>query len=133
MLGVREPEIYGNNTYKTLITQIKNYAKGKGVKIKAFQSNSEGKIVDKIHWAFYKGYDAIVINPGAYTHTSIAILDALKSTNIPTVEVHISNVNEREEFRKISYVGLYAFKTIVGEGFNGYNMAIDEILKNKKA
>ena len=126
MLGVREKNIYGDKDYKSLIRSIKAYAKEKRVSVKCFQSNYEGAIVTKIQKA-YKKFDGIVINPGAYTHTSVAILDALKAVNIPTVEVHISNVNEREEFRKISFVKLFAFKTIAGEGFNGYNLAIDAL------
>ena len=129
MLGIREKNIYGNKDYKCLIKMIKENAKGKGVKIKCVQSNHEGKIVTIIQKA-YKKFDGIVINPGAYTHTSVAILDALKSVNIPTVEVHISAVNEREEFRKISYVSLFAKKTISGKGFDGYIEAIDCLLEN---
>lgn len=127
MLGIREPKIYGNSTYKDLVKQIKIHAKSVGVKVKCFQSNSEGDICTAIQKA-YKKYDGIVINAGAYTHTSIAILDALKSVNIPTVEVHISDVNEREDFRKFSYISLFAKKVIIGKGFNGYNWAIDYFL-----
>ena len=129
MLGIREKNIYGDKDYKSLIKMIKENAKGKGVKVKCVQSNYEGKIVTIIQKA-YKKFDGIVINPGAYTHTSVAILDALKSVNIPTVEVHISAVNEREEFRKISYVSLFAKKTISGKGFDGYIEAIDCLLEN---
>ena len=129
MLGIREKNIYGDKDYKTLIKMIKENAKSKGVKVKCVQSNYEGKIVTIIQKA-YKKFDGIVINPGAYTHTSVAILDALKSVNIPTVEVHISAVNEREEFRKISYVSLFAKKTISGKGFDGYIEAIDCLLEN---
>ncbi len=124
MLGIREPEIYGKNTYKSLISQIKNHAKAKGVKVKCLQSNCEGKIVSEIQKALNK-FDGIVINPGAFTHTSVAILDALKAVNIPAVEVHISDVDSREEFRKISYVRYYCEKTISGKGFDGYLEAID--------
>ena len=129
MLGIREKNIYGDKDYKSLIKMIKENAKSKGVKVKCVQSNHEGKIVTIIQKA-YKKFDGIVINPGAYTHTSVAILDALKSVNIPTVEVHISAVNEREEFRKISYVSLFAKKTISGKGFDGYIEAIDCLLEN---
>ncbi len=129
MLGIREKEIYGQNDYKSLIRLIKEGAKQRYITAKFFQSNSEGEIVTAIQKA-YKKFDGIVINPGAYTHTSVAILDALKAVNIPTVEVHISNVNEREEFRKISFVSRFAFKTIAGKGFNGYIEALD-ILKEK--
>ena len=124
MLGIREKELYGDKTYKALITKIKNHAKNKGVKVKCFQSNCEGKIVTEIQKA-YKKFDGIVINPGAYTHTSVAILDALKSVNIKTIEVHITDVDSREEFRKISYVSLFAQKKIAGKGFDGYLEAID--------
>ncbi len=128
MLGIREPGLYGNSTYKDLVKQIKTHAKSNGAKVKCFQSNSEGEICTAIQKA-YKKFDGIVINAGAYTHTSVAILDALKSVNIPTVEVHITDINEREEFRKLSYVSLFAEKVIVGKGFNGYNLAIDYLLK----
>ena len=128
MLGIREPELYGSNSYKSLVALIKNAAKERGVKVTCFQSNYEGKIVEKIQKA-YKKYDGIVINPGAFTHTSVAILDALKSVGIPTVEVHITDVDAREDFRKISYVSLYAFKKIAGKGFAGYTEAIDELIK----
>ena len=128
MLGIREKNIYGDKTYKTLVKSIKDYANKKCVKVKCYQSNYEGAIVTAIQKA-YKKFDGIVINPGAYTHTSVAILDALKSVNIPTVEVHISDVDQREEFRKISFVKLFAFKTIAGKGFEGYLEAIDAIIE----
>ena len=129
MLGIREREIYGNETYSALVDLIKEEANKKDVKVKCFQSNHEGEIVDEIQLA-YNNYDGIIINAGAYTHTSIAILDALKSVQIPTVEVHISDINEREEFRKFSYIGLYAEKQIIGHGFKGYIEAL-EYLANK--
>ena len=128
MLGIREKNIYGDKDYKSLVKLIKENAKSKGIKVKCVQSNYEGKIVTIIQKAYQK-FDGIVINPGAYTHTSVAILDALKAVNIPAVEVHISAVNEREEFRKISYISLFAKKTISGKGFDGYIEAID-FLKN---
>lgn len=131
MLGIREKELYGDKSYKALISLIKGYAKDKGIKVSCKQSNCEGELVSFIQKA-YKKFDGIVINPGAYTHTSVAILDALKSVDIPTVEVHITKVDEREEFRKISFVKEYAFKTITGEGFKGYLMAIDELTALKK-
>ena len=124
MLGIREPDHYGKETYDDLVTKIQNHCQSKDIFVELFQSNHEGAIVDEIQKA-YKNFDGIVINPGAYTHTSIAILDALKSVNIPTVEVHISNVKEREEFRQISYVRLACIKTIIGHGTNGYIEAID--------
>lgn len=129
MLGIREKEIYGNNTYQDLLDLISDYADKKNVEVEFFQSNYEGALVDKIQEAYFKNIDAIVINPAAYTHTSIAILDALKATKIPTVEVHISNVAEREDYRQISYIRPYCVKSIIGEGFNGYLHAIDELLK----
>lgn len=128
MLGIREKNLYGDKSYKSLVQLIKNHAKEKGVRVKFFQSNSEGEIVTAIQKA-YKKFDGIVINPAAYTHTSVAILDALKSVNIPTVEVHISAVEEREDFRQISFVRQFAFATITGKGFNGYLEAIDKILQ----
>ncbi len=128
VLGVREPDIYGRKTYKTLVKETMSHGRKSGIKIVTFQSNCEGRIVGKIQKALGK-YDGIVINPGAYTHTSIAILDALKAVNIPTVEVHISEVDEREDFRKISYVRLFAEKCISGKGFDGYIEAIDYLVK----
>ncbi len=129
MLGIREPNIYGSENYNQLIKNIENYAKENNVKIETYQSNHEGDLVDKIQHA-YKIFDGIVINPGAYTHTSIALLDALKAVNIPAVEVHISDVSKREEFRQISYVRYFCEKTICGFGINGYIMALD-YLKEK--
>ena len=124
MLGVREPELYGKNDYKALKNFIKGVAKENGVKVKIFQSNYEGEIVTKIQKAINK-FDGIIINAGAYTHTSIAILDALKSACLLTVEVHLTDINTREEFRKLSYVSYFAEKTIVGKGFDGYKLAIE--------
>ena len=129
MLGVREPHIYGKNTYLDLVSLITKHAKKRGVTVKFYQSNHEGDLVDQIQQAYYDKADGIVINPGAYTHTSVALLDALKAVNIPTVEVHISDVNEREPFRKISYVRAAAFLTVSGEGFNGYLRAIDALIE----
>ena len=130
MLGIREKHLYGDKTYKALISLIKKHAKSKGVKVKCYQSNYEGALVTQIQKA-YKKFDGIVINPGAYTHTSVALLDALKSVNIPTVEVHITEVNEREEFRKISFVKEFAFETITGKGFEGYLEGINLICDKK--
>ena len=127
MLGIREKGIYGDKDYKSLIKFIKNGAKERSLKVDFYQSNSEGALVTRIQKAYNK-YDGIVINPGAYTHTSVALLDALKSVDIPTVEVHISNVASREEFRKISFVKEFAFKTITGKGFDGYIEALDAIM-----
>ncbi len=127
LLGLREPAIYGKEDYSTLCEMIKDACKD--IEYEIYQSNHEGDIVDKIQSA-YKCFDGIVINPAAYTHTSVAILDALKAVGIPTVEVHISDINTREEFRKFSYVSLYAEKQIAGHGLKGYTQAI-EYLKNK--
>ncbi|MDU5373750.1 type II 3-dehydroquinate dehydratase [Anaerococcus vaginalis] len=129
MLGIREKNIYGSKNYKDLIKYIKEYTEEKDIEIEIYQSNSEGQIINKIQEA-YNLYDGIVINPAAYTHTSIAILDALKSVNIPTVEVHLTDVNKREDFRKISYVSYFAKKTIKGKGFDGYIEAIDFLKEN---
>ena len=129
MLGVREPELYGNKSYPDLVKDIKQYAKKNNVKVDFYQSNYEGALVTRIQKAYNK-YDGIVINPGAYTHTSVAILDALKAVGIKTVEVHLTNVNEREDYRKISFVSEYASLVVKGEGFNGYFKAIDFLLNN---
>lgn len=129
MLGVREPEQYGTQSYCELLKLIKAHAKKRGVKIVLFQSNHEGALVSKIQEAYFKGAFGIVINPGAYTHTSIALLDAVKATKLPTVEVHISDVDNREDFRKTSYIRLAAVKTISGHGFMGYTEAIDFLLE----
>lgn len=123
MLGIREPAIYGRNTYNDLLALIEKTGKDTGAHIHHFQSNHEGAIVDEIQ-AAYGVYDGIVINPAAYTHTSVAILDALKAVSIPAVEVHISDVDSREAFRQISYPGLYCEKTIKGQGIDGYRQAI---------
>lgn len=130
MLGVREPDHYGNETYADLVAKIENHCLTKGVDVKCFQSNHEGDIVDEIQSA-YGNADGIVINPAAYTHTSIAILDAVKSVNLPTVEVHISKVEEREEFRQISYIRSACIKTITGHGTDGYLEAIDFLIEDK--
>lgn len=131
MLGIREPDIYGKETYTSLIEKIEAYAEKKNVNVKCYQSNHEGDLVDVIQFA-YGVYDGIVINPGAYTHTSIAILDALKAVGIPAVEVHISDVDAREDFRKISYVRQACFETISGKGTDGYLLAIDSLIKKMK-
>ena len=123
MLGIREPEIYGEKSYEALCSLIENEAKSREIDVEFFQSNHEGDIVDKIQQAYGKA-DGIIINPAAYTHTSIAILDALKAVNIPTCEVHLSDINSREDFRKLSYVSLYAEKKIYGYGFMGYIEAL---------
>lgn len=123
MLGIREPDIYGKNTYADLLSLLDKTAHELQITIHHFQSNHEGALVDKIQSA-YGVYDGIVINPAAYTHTSVAILDALKSVSLPAVEVHISDVDAREPFRQISYPGLYCEKTIKGQGIDGYRQAL---------
>ena len=129
MLGIREPGVYGSQSYSDLLALIEQTAKEEGLEIEHYQSNHEGNLVDKIQWA-YGRVDGIVINPAAYTHTSIAILDALKAVSIPAVEVHISDVDAREPFRQISYAGLACIKTIKGHGIEGYREAI-LFLKNR--
>ena len=131
MLGIREKKLYGDKNYSSLIKYIKSSAKQKGVKVKCYQSNYEGDIVTKIQKA-YKKIDGIVINPGAYTHTSVAILDALKSVDIPTVEVHITDVDNREDYRKISFVREFAFATVSGKGFDSYIIAMDKLIEKFK-
>ncbi len=126
LLGLREPEIYGSQNYSALCAFIRKSCEELGVDCEIYQSNHEGAIVDKIQDA-YSIFDGIVINPAAYTHTSVAILDALKAVAIPTVEVHLSDINTREEFRKFSYISLAAIKTVKGLGFEGYRVAINEL------
>lgn len=128
MLGLREPDIYGKKSFDDLLAFIRDSAVDAGVEAELFQSNSEGAIVDIIQWA-YNRVDGIVINPAAYTHTSIAILDALKAVALPAVEVHLSDVNAREDFRRISYAGKACIKTIAGKGFDGYKEAIEFLKK----
>jgi len=123
LLGVREPDIYGKQDYAALLAFLREAAAEAGAEIKCFQSNHEGAIVDEIQ-AAYGVYDGIVINPAAYTHTSVAILDALKAVAIPAVEVHLSDVSSREEFRQVSYAGMACIKTFMGLGFEGYRRAI---------
>ena len=125
MLGIREPELYGRTTYDDLIKIIEDHCKQKNIEVKCLQSNHEGDLVDFIQGAFFDGTDGIVINPGAYTHTSVAILDALKAVSIPAVEVHITDIDEREPFRKVSYISSYCSKSVIGKGIEGYIEAID--------
>ena len=129
MLGIREPDHYGRQTYTELCRKIEGHCNTKNIEFEIYQSNHEGALVDKIQEAYFKKFDGIVINPGAYTHTSIALLDALKSVSIPTVEVHISKVEEREAFRQISYVREACVATVSGHGTDGYTEAIDILLK----
>ena len=128
LLGIREPEHYGAQTYADLCDMVYRYCEQKGVEVEIFQSNHEGALVDQIQQAYGRA-DGIVINPAAYTHTSIALLDALKAVGIPTVEVHISAVETREDFRQISYVRSACIKTITGHGIKGYLEAIDHLLE----
>lgn len=129
MLGIREPDIYGKKTYKDLCGMIEEYAKERKIRVDFVQSNHEGDLVDAIQDAYGKA-DGIVINPAAYTHTSVALLDALKAVGIPAVEVHISDVDEREAFRRISYVRNACIACIKGHGFEGYTEAIDLLIAN---
>lgn len=129
MLGIREPDIYGKQTFQDLLELLNTTANELGVEIEQFQSNHEGLLVDKIQDAYRKA-DGIVINPAAYTHTSVAILDALKAVGIPAVEVHISDVDSREAFRQISYTGMACVKTIKGQGLAGYRQAIEFLVRN---
>ena len=124
MLGIREPDIYGAGTYNTLCQRVREHAAEAGLEVELYQSNHEGDLVDKIQDAYGKT-DGIVLNPGAYTHTSIALLDALKAVSIPAVEVHISKVEEREAFRQVSYIRAACVKTITGHGIDGYLEAMD--------
>lgn len=128
MLGIREPGIYGKKTFADLLALLEDTATELGVELEQYQSNHEGDLVDKIQWAYGK-VDAIVINPAAYTHTSVAILDALKAVSIPAVEVHISDVDAREPFRQISYAGMACEKTIKGHGFQGYREAMQYLVE----
>ena len=130
MLGIREPAHYGTETYADLLEKIRKHCARKGVDVSCYQSNHEGRLVDEIQKA-YGVMDGIVINPGAYTHTSIAILDAVKAVGIPTVEVHISKIEEREDFRQISFVRQACVKTITGHGTDGYLEAIDFLIEGK--
>lgn len=129
MLGIREPGIYGKNTFADLLLLLEETAKELKVEVEQYQSNHEGCLVDKIQEAYGK-FDGIVINPAAYTHTSVAILDALKSVAIPAVEVHISDVSTRESFRQISYAGMACVKTIMGQGLDGYRQAMVYLKEN---
>ncbi len=128
MLGIREPEIYGHTTYQDLENYIQNVAKDFDFEVEIYQSNHEGALIDRIQAAYQK-FDGIVINPAAYTHTSVGILDALKAVAIPTVEVHLSDISQRESFRQISYAGLACIKTIAGKGIEGYKLALEFLIE----
>ncbi|MBR4283628.1 MAG: type II 3-dehydroquinate dehydratase [Anaerotignum sp.] len=132
MLGIREKNIYGVETYEDLKVLVEKTFAEQGIEGEIYQSNHEGALVDRIQQAYFDGTDAIVINPAAYTHTSIAILDALKAVSLPAVEVHISDVKEREDFRQISYAGKACEKTIMGKGFAGYVEAIEYLVEKYK-
>ena len=129
MLGIREPEIYGRQTYDDLVEAVEGWASEMGLDVEVYQSNHEGEIVTKIQQAYFEKADSIVINAAAYTHTSVAILDALKAVQIPAVEVHLSDIHARDEFRKHSYISLYAEKIICGKGFEGYREALEYFAK----
>ena len=129
MLGIREPGHYGTTTYSELVNMIDEYCKAKDISPVFYQSNHEGDLVDKIQEAYFEGADGIVINPAAYTHTSVALLDAVKSTSLPCVEVHISKVEEREDFRQVSYIRAACFATITGHGVKGYLEAVDMLIE----
>ena len=132
MLGIREPEHYGKATYEDLCGAVRTHAEKRGVEVVIYQSNHEGELVDKIQEAYFEGADGIVINPGAYTHTSIALLDAVKATALPCVEVHISKLEEREDFRQISYIRRACVATVSGKGLEGYLEACDILIGGQK-
>ena len=132
MLGIREPDKYGSTSYEELLRIVNEHAEKLGIELICYQSNHEGDLVDKIQEAYFEGAGGIVINPGAYTHTSIALLDAVSAVRIPTVEVHISKVEEREDFRQVSYIRSACVKTVTGHGINGYIEAIDFLVKDLK-
>ena len=131
LLGIREPDIYGAETYAELCRRVKEHAEARGVEVELYQSNHEGDLIDRIQLA-YGNTDGIVINPGGYTHTSVALLDALKAVGIPTVEVHISDVPSREDFRQVSYIRAACIATITGHGLNGYLEAMDLLIGGEK-
>ena len=130
MLVIREPDIYGRQSFQDLINSVQAHADEKGVQVEFYQSNHEGDLVDAIQRAYFDGTDGIVFNPGAYTHTSLAIADAVKAVGIPTVEVHISAVEKREAFRQVSYIRDVCVHTITGQGIAGYNQAVDFLTEN---
>lgn len=131
-IGIREPEIYGSTTYKDLIEMIEKHAKEVGVVVECYQSNHEGDLIDAIQKAYFDKIDGIIFNAGGYTHTSIAIMDALKAVKIPCVEVHISDVHAREDFRQLSYISYVAVHQIIGHGLNGYLEAVDYFKAQEK-
>ena len=129
-LGIREPAHYGRETYADLLSKIQTYCEERQIQVEFYQSNHEGDLVDRIQQAYFEQVDGIVINPGAYTHTSVALLDAVKSVSIPTVEVHISKVEEREDFRHVSYIRAACIGTITGMGTDGYLLAVDRLMEH---
>ena len=129
-LGIREPAHYGRETYADLLSKIQTYCEERQIQVDFYQSNHEGDLVDRIQQAYFEQVDGIVINPGAYTHTSVALLDAVKSVSIPTVEVHISKVEEREDFRQVSYIRAACIGTITGMGTDGYLLAVDRLMEH---
>ncbi len=131
ILGIREPDIYGRQTYDDLVKIVKEHAEELGVEVMFYQSNHEGDLVDAVQKAYFDGIDGIIFNPAAYTHTSIAIADAVKGVGIPTVEVHVSDPSEREEFRKTSYIGRVVLHTFSGLGLKGYIRALDYLIRYK--
>ena len=133
MLGIREPEIYGRETYDDLVNRISEYAEKLGVEVSFFQSNHEGSLVDAIQKAYFDKIDGIIFNPAAYTHTSVAIADAVRAVGIPTVEVHISDVSRREPFRQVSYLRAVAVGSVIGQGLKGYLTAMDLLIDREKA
>ena len=130
MIGIREKDVYGTKSYKELCSFIKGVCKDNLVKVKIYQSNSEGKIIDALHRAYFKKVDGIIINPGAYTHYSYAIFDAIKAVDIPTIEVHLSDIDNREDFRKVSVIRDSCVKTFMGKGFDSYKEAIEYLVNN---
>lgn len=132
MLGIREPNVYGKKTYRELLALVRAHAKKIGVKVCFYQSNHEGDLIDAVQRAYFKKFDGIVLNPGGYTHTSVALADALKAVSLPCAEVHISDISKREDFRQISYVRTACVTTIAGEGFLGYTKALDFLNEYKR-
>lgn len=130
MLGMREPSLYGTESYRDLVKKIKQHARTRGVGVSFFQSNHEGALIDCIQRA-YRRYDGIVINPGGYTHTSVALADAVRAVALPCVEVHISDVNAREDYRRISYIREACIDTVSGQGIKGYLTAVDKLLAHR--
>lgn len=132
LLGIREPNIYNTKTYQELVDFTVNYCKQNKINVEVYQTNHEGNIIDKLHEAYYNKIDAVIINPGAYTHYSYAIKDAISSINIPTIEVHLSDISKRENWRKISVISDVCVKTFMGEHFKSYQNAIDYLINQER-